>query len=100
MLVSDQRTVFIRFALILILLGGMLGLSPVGSVRADTILVTNTQERKRPLRIQGPFSSTHADLQPGGTSQCFRLIRSLPGELDIVTTEMPVGGSLAIDRPA
>lgn len=44
MFFRNQKAIFIRCLLILILLGGMLGMSPVHSARADTILVTNTND--------------------------------------------------------
>jgi predicted outer membrane repeat protein len=44
MFFSDQKAISTRFVLILILLGGIFGMSPARSVRADTILVTNTND--------------------------------------------------------
>lgn len=89
MFFNDQKIIFIRIALIFILLGGMLGMSPVRSVRADTLLVTNGND-------SGPGSLRQAILTaaPGDT---ITFNPALAGGTITLSSELVLDKDLTID---
>lgn len=91
MSVSDQKAIFIRFLVILILLGAMLGMSPVRSAHADTILVTNTSD-------SGPGSLRQA-IQAAVSGDTIMFDPALAGQTITLDTEIALTGtqSLVID---
>jgi hypothetical protein len=92
----DHKKFFMaRFAIVLALLGMMLGMSPVRPAYADSIMVTNTNDSGSGSLRQAIFDATY---EPGPAfGDTIKFDPSLAGQTITLTTQLGIDQDLTID---